>query len=75
LYYNDDNISICLCCSDLEKVASGIGEKISFVFQAFGVCVAGLVVGFVYVWQATLLVIGCAPVVILVGAATQWVSI
>ena len=61
--------------SDLEKVSSGIGERLSFVFQALGVCVAGLVVGFVYVWQAALLVLGSAPIIVLAGAATQWVSI
>ena len=66
---------MCLCCSDLEKVSSGIGEKFSFVFQALGVCIGGLVGGFVYVWQTTLLVIGCAPIVVLVGAITQWVSV
>jgi len=61
--------------SDLEKVSSGTGEKLSFVFQALGVFVAGLVVGFVYVWQVALLIIGCAPMIILAGAAIQWVSV
>ncbi|XP_065886381.1 ATP-dependent translocase ABCB1-like isoform X2 [Dysidea avara] len=61
--------------NDLEKVSSGIGEKFSFVFQALGVCIGGLVGGFVYVWQLTLLVLGCAPFLILFGAATQWLNL
>jgi len=61
--------------SDLEKVAAGIGEKFSVLFQALGVCITALVVGFIYLWQASLLMLGCAPIVILVGSITQWVSV
>lgn len=61
-----------LCvCSDLEKVATGIGDKLAFIFQALGSFFGGLVVGFVYVWQLALLMIGCAPIVMILGGVVQ----
>lgn len=60
--------------SDLEKIKTGIGDKLAFIFQALGSFIGGLVVGFVYVWQLALLMIGCAPIVIALGGMTQRVS-
>ena len=61
--------------SDLEKVSKGIGDKLAFIFQALGTFVGGLVLGFVYVWQLALLMIGCAPIVIVLGGIVQRVSV
>ena len=63
-----------MCCSDLEKVSKGIGDKLAFIFQALGTFAGGLVLGFVYVWQLALLMIGCAPIVIVLGGIVQRVS-
>lgn len=60
--------------SDLEKVANGIGDKVAFIFQALGSFVGGIVIGFVYVWQLALLIIGCAPIVMILGGIVQKVS-
>ena len=60
--------------SDLEKVATGIGDKLAFVFQALGTFIGGIVVGFVYVWQLALLMIGCAPIIMILGGVAQRVS-
>ena len=61
--------------SDLEKVAAGIGHKLVFIFQATTTLVTGIIVGFVYLWQLTLLIIGCAPIFIIVSGFVQYVSI
>ena len=55
-------------------MANGIGDKLAFIFQALGTFVGGLVVGFVYVWQLALLMIGCAPIVMVCGGVVQKVS-
>ena len=66
---------VCLYVgSDLEKVSKGIGDKLAFIFQALGTFVGGLVLGFVYVWQLALVMIGCAPIVIVLGGIVQRVS-
>ena len=66
---------VYLCVgSDLEKLAKGIGDKLAFIFQALGTFVGGLVLGFVYVWQLALVMIGCAPIVIILGGIVQRVS-
>ena len=60
--------------SDLEKVGAGLGDKLAFIFQAAGSFIGGIVVGFLYVWQLGLLIVGCAPIVIVVGGIGQKVS-
>jgi len=57
----------------LEKVAAGIGNKLAFIFQAITTLITGLIVGFVYLWQLTLVIIGCAPVFIIASGFVQYV--
>ena len=62
-------------CSDLEKVAAGIGHKLAFIFQATATLITGIIVGFVYLWQLTLLIIGCAPIFIIASGFVEYVSV
>ena len=64
-------LKFCAFVSDLEKVATGIGDKLALIIQALGTFFGGLVIGFVYVWQLALLMIGCAPVIMLLAGLVQ----
>jgi len=55
-------------------VGAGLGDKLAFIFQALGSFVGGIIVGFFYVWQLGLLIVGCAPIIIIVGGIGQRVS-
>ena len=67
------NVSIILF-SNLEKIASGIGDKLAYTMQAIIQIITGLVVAFIYLWQLALLFIGCAPVLIIAAAVVECVS-
>lgn len=67
-------LKCCAFVSDLEKVAIGIGDKLALIIQALGTFFGALMVGFVYVWQLALLIVGCAPVIMLLGGLVQRVS-
>ena len=51
-----------------------MGDKLAFIFQALGSFFCGMIVGFVYIWQLGLLIVGCAPIIIVVGGISQKVS-
>ena len=65
---------IYVCLSDLEKIASGIGDKLAYTLQAIIQIITGLVVGFVFLWQLSLLFIGCIPILIVAGVIVERVS-
>ena len=66
--------TINICCSDLEKIASGIGDKLAYTMQAIIQMITGLIVGFIYLWQLALLFIGCIPLLIVAGVIVERVS-
>lgn len=55
-------------------MGAGLGDKLAFIFQALGSFFGGIIVGFFYVWQLGLLIVGCAPIIIIVGGIGQRVS-
>ena len=63
-----------LIFSDLEKIAAGTGEKLAYTIQAIITIITGLVVGFIYLWQLALLIIGCAPILVIAGVFVERVS-
>ena len=50
---------------DMDKIHTGIGDKLSIFIQWTTSFVAGIVVGFIYDWRLTLLMLGTTPFLIL----------
>lgn len=63
----------CLCvhnfvsCRDLNKVDEGIGHKIGMLLQAITTVLVGFIMGFVYGWKLTLVMIAASPLVVIAG--------
>ena len=53
---------------DLNKISDGIGSKFGRIISSFVSFVAGYVIGFIYVWQLTLVMIAMFPLIVIVGA-------
>ena len=45
----------------------GIGDKIGNFFQWFSTFVAGIVIGFVYGWKLTLVIMAVSPLLVMCG--------
>lgn len=54
--------------SDINLIQSGIGDKLCTAVQYFTTFVVGIIVGFVYGWKLTLLVLGVTPILLIAGA-------
>lgn len=52
---------------DINKLQEGIGDKVSNFFQWFSTCIGGFVVGFVYGWKLTLVIISVSPLLVASG--------
>uniref|UniRef100_A0A8C3X868 ATP binding cassette subfamily B member 5 n=1 Tax=Cyanoderma ruficeps TaxID=181631 RepID=A0A8C3X868_9PASS len=55
---------------DINTIREGIGDKISIFLQFFSTFVSGLIVGFIYGWKLTLVVMSVSP--LLAGSAAIW---
>ncbi|NXR72816.1 MDR1 protein, partial [Pycnonotus jocosus] len=55
---------------DINTIREGIGDKISIFLQFFSTFVAGLIVGFIYGWKLTLVVLSVSP--LLAASAAVW---
>lgn len=51
----------------MDLFETGTGEKIAFFFQYTSVFVAGFVVGFVYGWELTLVIVAVSPLLAISG--------
>lgn len=61
-------MSVTGCCvlhRNLGRIKEGIGEKLMLIVFDLTVFVAGFVIAFVYGWQLTLIVYGCAPFIVM----------
>ncbi|CAJ0949155.1 unnamed protein product, partial [Mesorhabditis belari] len=56
---------------DLERVREGLGDKLSLFIQMAAAFASGFIVGFMYSWQMTLVMLAFAPFVVASGA---WMS-
>ena len=54
-------------CSDVEKIQSGIGEKIGLFLQYVTTFLLGYTVGFVQGWKLTLVLISVVPLLLVVA--------
>ncbi|XP_078355076.1 ATP-dependent translocase ABCB1-like, partial [Oculina patagonica] len=52
---------------DLNKVDDGIGHKIGMFLQAITTVLVGIVMGFVYGWKLTLVMISVSPLMVIAG--------
>ncbi|NWH93324.1 MDR1 protein, partial [Aegithalos caudatus] len=55
---------------DINTIREGIGDKISIFLQFFSTFVSGLIVGFIYGWKLTLVVMSVSP--LLAASAAVW---
>ena len=61
--------------SDVDQIENGIGEKLALFFQYFTIFIAGYVVGFVYGWELTLVILAVSPLLIISGGIMSKVCI
>ncbi len=50
------------------KIQEGIGDKFGMFFQWIAMCLAGFIVGFVYGWKLTLVILAVSPLLAVSGA-------
>lgn len=55
--------------NDINLIQAGIGDKLATAVQYISTFVIGIIVGFVYGWELTLLILGVAPVLLISGLA------
>ena len=70
-WYNHINMAFALTISflfrDLNKIEEGIGHKIGMMLQAITTVLVGFIMGFVYGWKLTLVMIAASPLVVIAG--------
>ena len=63
--------SLSLSCSDIEKIQSGIGDKVAVFLSYFSTFVTGYIVAFTRSWKMALVVMTMLPLIATVGAITS----
>lgn len=64
-----------LLCSDVNKIQDGIGDKVSNFFQWISAFFTGIIIGFVYGWKLTLVILAVSPLLVAAGGFMSFVSI
>lgn len=57
-----------IICSDLDKLKEGIGEKLSIFTYLVMSFTISVIFSFFYGWKLTLVILSCAPIIILATA-------
>ena len=52
---------------DIKKVSDGIGDKLGLAVQAVAQTIGGIVIGFIYGWKMSLVVLACTPAIAVTG--------
>ena len=70
-FYDDTQVGALthLVISDINLIQGGIGDKLATAVQYLTNFIVGLIVGFIYGWKLTLLIVACAPILLLAGIA------
>ena len=63
-----------LFCSDMDKIHTGIGDRLSTFLQWTSSFFGGIVVGFIYDWRLTLVMLGGTPFLVVSSAFVVRVS-
>lgn len=53
--------------SDVDQIEKGIGDKLALFFQYVAAFFAGFIVGFIYGWKLTLVIISISPLLAISG--------
>jgi ATP-binding cassette subfamily B (MDR/TAP) protein 1 len=53
---------------DINKIADGIGAKYGRIISSVVSFIVGYTIGFIYVWQLTLVMLSLFPLMVIVGA-------
>lgn len=61
-------LTTVICCSDLDKLKEGIGEKLSIFTYLVMSFTISVIFSFFYGWKLTLVILSCAPIIILATA-------
>ena len=73
--YSLPSLSLSLSlCSDIEKIQSGIGDKVAVFLSYFSTFVTGYVIAFTRSWKMALVVMTMLPLLATVGAIMSRVS-
>lgn len=67
-------ISIVFLLSDVTKIQNGIGDKVGMVVQSVTMFFTGFIIGFVYSWKLTLVILSLTPALACTAAITGKVS-
>ncbi len=60
-------VSKYLSPSDVHKIELGTGEKLGLFFQWIAAFFAGFIIGFVYGWKLTLVILAVSPLLVICG--------
>ena len=69
------NNSIFVHCSDINQIQIGIGDKLGNFCQWFSCFLAGFIIGFIYGWKLTLVILSVTPLMVIATAAFGQVSL
>ena len=58
----------------MNKIENGTGDKLGLFFQWNAAFVAGIIIGFVYSWKLTLVILAVSPLLALSGGVMGKVS-
>ncbi|KAF6034287.1 ABCB1 [Bugula neritina] len=59
---------------DIDKIESGIGDKIGLLIQLTAQTICCIVIGFVYGWLLTLVILATSPLIALAAGIMDWVT-
>ncbi|XP_065051580.1 ATP-dependent translocase ABCB1-like isoform X2 [Rhopilema esculentum] len=55
---------------DVTKIQNGIGDKVAMVVQSISMFLAGFLIGFIYSWKLTLVILSVTPALMITGGIT-----
>ncbi|KAM6450468.1 ATP-binding cassette sub-family B member 5 isoform 2-T5 [Liasis olivaceus] len=58
---------------DINTIHKGIGDKISLIIQDFSTFLTGIIIGFVYGWKLTLVILSVTPLIAVSGAIWSYI--
>jgi ABC-type bacteriocin/lantibiotic exporter with double-glycine peptidase domain len=61
--------------SDINAIEQGIGDILSISIQLIASFPAGLIIGFIYAWDLSLVVLSSTPIFLAISVFVVWVSL